>query len=444
VLNFRAAGSVIIRMSRILLVVVLVLTGCSASVEPPRFTEPARSVEEVARQLREFELRGETPYPTAGDVFQLCLGTIDSRAPAEPQAFPALVAHLKTDPPVHARFMLMPDAAQAARLVAQASGVARDCAGPASGTLGEGMDGETTVSAFIRGGWSGVQVITSGRNGSDSDAPFFYKPFTTGRLVVNKGAWVVDLGWQIRGSFGSPDTDWAETGLKVSESVLAVADGAVTAPRAQDQATRVVRALPDPGAYGKQLKVWPESGKPRQFREQGSGPPMGNDMSCSAVSPREHLPSFVPSVERSLLGEVAVHEMVSLARDEQQAEQVRRVWLHDKDFPIGSLPPDPCGYSDPGFANSEQTDAKGIAPSVTAFRHGEWTGEIERFAARHPKATATSGYRDSYAHVAVAVRKGAIAVYLRWQSPAGVDPRPVFKHGESALKRTLDRLARAA
>jgi hypothetical protein len=60
------------------------------------------------------------------------------------------------------------------------------------------------VSAFDRGGWSGVQVITSGRNGRDTDDPFFYKPFTTGQLVVNKGAWGVDLGWEIRGSFGSP------------------------------------------------------------------------------------------------------------------------------------------------------------------------------------------------------------------------------------------------
>jgi hypothetical protein len=254
------------------------------------------------------------------------------------------------------------------------------------------------------------------------------------------------LTWGGRSAAASdpPDAEWAETGLKVSESVLAVADGSVAAPRAEDQATRVVRALPDPGAYGKQVKIWPEPGKPRQFREQGSGPPMSNDMSCSAVLSREHVPSVVPFVERSLLGEVAVHEMVSLARDQQQAEQVRRAWLHNEDFSIGSLLPDPCGYSDPGFIDSEQTDAKGIAPSVTAFRHGEWMGEIERFAARHPKATATSGYRDSYAHVAVAVRKGTIAVYLRWQGPAGVDPQPLFKRGESAVKRTLDRLARAA
>ncbi|MFF5213559.1 hypothetical protein [Streptosporangium sp. NPDC000396] len=425
-----------------LTVIVLVLTGCGVSVEPPRFTKPARSPEEVAHQLREFELRGQTPFPAVGDVFQLCLNTLGTREPAEPQAFPALVAHLKTDPPVHARFMLMPDTAQAARLVAQAAGVARGCAGPAIGGVGEGMEGKTTVSAFNRGGWLGVQVVTSGRSGRDTDDSFFYKPFTTGQLVVNKGAWVVDLGWEIRGSFGSPDSDWAETGLKVSESVLAVADGSVTGPRAQDQTARVVRALPDPGVYGKQMKVWPEPGKPRQFREQGEGPSMNNDMSCSTVVSREHLPSFVPSVERSLLGEVAVHEMVSLARDEQQAEQVRRAWLHDD--PMGPLPPDPCGYSDPGFVHSEQTNAKGIAPSVTAFRHGEWTGEVERFAARHPKVTATSGYRDSYAHVAVAVRKGAVAVYLRWQCPAGVDPQSVFTRGESALKRTLDRLARAA
>jgi hypothetical protein len=101
--------------------------------------------------------------------------------------------------------------------------------------MGEGMDTETTVSAFNRGGWSGVQVITSGRSGSDSEDPFFYEPFTTGQLAVNKGAWVIALGWEIRGSFGSPGTDWAETGLKVSESVLAVVDGAVAAPRAQDQ-----------------------------------------------------------------------------------------------------------------------------------------------------------------------------------------------------------------
>lgn len=426
-------------MGRILLVVVLVLTGCSGSAEPPRFTEPARSVEGIARQLRAFELHGQTPYPAVGDVFQLCMGTIDPQAPAEPQAFPTLVAHLKTDPPVHARFMLMPDAAQAARLVAQAAGVARGCAGPAHGTLGEGVEGQTTVSAFDRGGWSGTQVITSGRNGRDTDDPFFYTPFTTGRVVVGKGAWVVDLGWQLSGRFGSPDPDWAETGLKLSESVLAVADGAVTAPRAQDQATLVVGALPDPNAYGKRLKVWPEPFKPRQFLEQASGPPMGNDMSCSAMSSRERLPNFVPTVRRSLLGEVAVHEMVSLARDEQQAEQVRRAWLHERT----SWAPDPCAYSDPGFAQSEQTTAKGIAPTVAAFRHGEWSGEIERFAARHPKATDASGYRDSYAHLAVAVRKGAIAVYLRWQGPAGVDAQTEFRHGESALRRTLDQLARA-
>jgi hypothetical protein len=76
-------GLRLIRMSRILLViVVLVLTGCSAPAELPRFTEPAGSVEEVARQLREFELRGETPSPGVGDVFQLCLNTFDPKAPA--------------------------------------------------------------------------------------------------------------------------------------------------------------------------------------------------------------------------------------------------------------------------------------------------------------------------------------------------------------------------
>ncbi|GAA2208972.1 hypothetical protein GCM10009850_044300 [Nonomuraea monospora] len=424
-------------MSRILLVVVLlVLAGCGAPVELPRVAEPGRSVEEVAHRLRAFELRGQSPYPAVGDVFQLCLGTIDTQAPAEPQAFPVLVAHLKTDPPVHARFMLMPDASRAAGLVAQAAGTARGCAGTASGTLGEGMDAETTVSAFERGGWSGTQVITSGRAGSDTDDPFFYKPFTTGQLVAHQGAWVVELGWNLSGSFGSPDSGWAEKGLKVSESVLAVADGAVTAPRPQDLLTRAVRALPDPGVYGERLKVWPEPGRPRQYREQGDGPPMSNDLSCGAASSRENVPGFVPSVERSLLGEVAVHEMVSVARDERQAEQVRRAWLHEED-----QPPDPCRYSDPGFVHTEQTEAEGIAPSVTGFRHGEWTGEIERFAARHPEATAASGYRDSYAHVAVAVRKGVIAVHVRWQGPGGVDPRQAFTRGETALKRTLDRLS---
>ncbi|UBU08996.1 hypothetical protein [Nonomuraea gerenzanensis] len=426
-------------MRRILLVVVLlVLTGCGAPVELPRVAEPARSVEEVADRLRAFELREESPHPAVGDVFQLCPGTIDTRAPAEPQAFPTLVAHLKTDPPVHARFMLLPDAAQAARLVAQAAGVARGCAGAASGTVGEAMDAETTVSAFDRDGWSGTQLITSGRAGSDTDDPFFYKPFTTGQMVAHQGAWVVELGWSIGGGFGSPDSGWAGTGLRVSQSVLAVADGAVTAPRPQDRLTRVVRALPDPGAYGERLQVWPEPGKPRQYREQGDGPPMTNDLSCGALSSREHPPEFVPSVERSLLGEVAVHELVSVAQDERQAEHVRRAWLHAES---GSPAPDPCVYSDPGFVHTEQTGARSVAPSVTAFRHGEWAGEIERFAARHPEATATSGPRDSYAQVAIAVRKGTMAVYLRWQGPGGVDPHPAFSRGESALRRTLDRLA---
>ncbi|MFD0476057.1 hypothetical protein ACFQ0B_53435 [Nonomuraea thailandensis] len=394
-------------MSRTLLVVVLLLlTGCSAPAELPGFTEPARSVEEVARRLRAYELRGEEPFPAAGDVFQLCPGSLDPRAPAEPQAFPALVAHLKTDPPVHARFMLLPDPARAAGLVARAAEVARGCAGPASGTLGEAMEAETTVSAFDRGGWSGVQVITSGRRGSDTDDPFFHKPFTTGQSVVHQGAWVVELGWDIRGGFGSPDGDWAATGLKVSESVLAVADGAVTAPRAQDRMTRLTHALPAPGAYGEQVRIWPEPGEPRQYREEGDGPPMSNDLSCGTMSSRERLPGFLPSAERSLLGEVAVHEMVSVAPDEQQAERLRRGWLHDG---TGSSAPDPCAYSGPGFVHSEETEAKGVAPSVTAFRHGEWTGRssgsprvIRRRAP--PPATATPT--------------------LMWRSPYGRGPSP--------------------
>nr|BFE79264.1 hypothetical protein GCM10020093_018650 [Planobispora longispora] len=181
--------------------------------------------------------------------------------------------------------------------------------------------------------------------------------------------------------------------------MLAVADGGVTAPAAQDRTARMSGALPDPGVYGRQLKIWPEPGGPRPFLTGRSGPPMSTDMSCSSVAFRERLPSFVPSVERSLLGGVVVHEMVALAHDEQQAEQVRRAWLRDEDFPIGSFAPDPCRYSDPGFTYNEQTRPKVIAPSVAAFRHGSWTG-IERFAARHPKATAASGYRGSYVHVA--------------------------------------------
>ncbi|MEV0829365.1 hypothetical protein [Nonomuraea rubra] len=296
-------------MGRILVIaVLLVLAGCGSPVELPGFPEPARSVEEVARRLRPFELRGEHPYPAAGDVFQLCEGTFDPRAPAEPQGFPVLVAHLKTDPPVHARFMLMPGTEQAARLVAQAARAARGCAGPASGTLGEGMDAETTVSAFGRGGWSGTQVITSGRAGSDTDDPFFYKPFTTGQLVVNKGAWVVDLGWNIRSGFGSPGADWAETGRKVSESVLAVADGAVTAPQAQDLLTRLVGALPDPGAYGERVKVWPRPFEPRQYREQGDGPPMSNDLSCGAGSLRVLRPGLrAQRRDRSQAGRAVGH-----------------------------------------------------------------------------------------------------------------------------------------
>lgn len=107
--------------------------------------------------------------------------------------------------------MLMPDAAQAARLVAQAAGEARRCAGPASGTVGEGLEGETTVSAFDRGGWSGVQVITSGRNGSDTDDSFFYKRFAARHpkktatyrgsyahvaVAVRNGTTAVCLRWQ--------------------------------------------------------------------------------------------------------------------------------------------------------------------------------------------------------------------------------------------------------
>ncbi|MFC7110220.1 hypothetical protein ACFQQB_63420 [Nonomuraea rubra] len=130
---------------------------------------------------------------------------------------------------------------------------------------------------------------------------------------------------------------------------------------------------------------------------------MSNDLSCGALSSREHLPEFLPSVERSLLGEVAVHELVSVAGDEQQAEQVRRAWLHDQ---AGSPAPDPCGYSDPGFAHSDETEAKRVAPSVTAFRHGEWAGRSSgspRVTRRRPPppatATPTLMWRSPYGRV---------------------------------------------
>lgn len=382
-------------------------TGSSHEMPQAASAVPAATVEELAQRLRGHELRTDSPVFRANNIFAQCSGA-QSRL-TEPQGIPVYAAVLATDPPLQVRFLKLPDAAAASRLAAAAVHEAQSCAGAPAEEYGAVMEGLVSVRPFDRSGWSGVQVVSEIR--ARRPTALIMKPMTFGRLAAASGAWVVDVAWEARGSFGYPQRRWTTRGLDAAEWALSHAG-------AQARQTWLNRALPDPDLYGRRMQVRPK---------------LDTDLACANVIYREDDPPFAPSVHRSMSGEAGVHESISIARDETQAEQIRHGRFRDDitAFYPGQIVP-PC---------SEPNHPVGVTPTIEAFRHDRWAGEIERFAAREPQLPRQASHRESYAHVALSVRTGNVVVYLRWQAPAGTDLEGALRRGEAELRRALDHVS---
>ncbi|MBO3749855.1 hypothetical protein J5X84_27560 [Streptosporangiaceae bacterium NEAU-GS5] len=129
--------------------------------------------------------------------------------------------------------------------------------------------------------------------------------------------------------------------------------------------------------------------------------------------------------------------------DEQAAERARRSLLA-WDGPRGTDGRPlvrPCSWDD--SVQRKYPPDVSIPREVEVLSRGLWSGELETFAVRRGDLPRQPTYRDSVAHVAVAVRHGRTVVYLRWQGPAGEDLRGALRRGRTAVLRTLDLLPAA-
>ncbi|WP_043628162.1 hypothetical protein [Nonomuraea candida] len=186
-------------------------------------------------------------------------------------------------------------------------------------------------------------------------------------------------------------------------------------------------ALPPPSAYGAGVEPW-----------TGRGDRL--DLTCSPSLFLAPLPAAVPVVSRSLVGPVTVHEQVVVMPDEERAERARRLLTTPpaglRDEITGRELVRPCGDREEGG----DSDVVRLPYRKEPFSRGGWTGETESLAVRRAKAPADATYRDSVAHVALVVRRGATVARLIWQGPAGTDLAAAVRAGRAALTRTLDRL----
>ncbi|GAA4044594.1 hypothetical protein GCM10022248_09020 [Nonomuraea soli] len=396
-----------------------VLIGAAGGSAPPSVSrlppaEAAGTLDELAAMLRPHEAPDEESYFQAYDVFSLCTGALSDEA--EPRGVAAYAARLRTDPPIHVRFMRLADAKAARELAHAAGGEAGACEGPAAEEYGAVMEGDVGVAPYTRGGWEGVQVVSE--TIAKRPTAWIYKPRTEGHVVAHKGPWVAHVQWEVSGAFGWPMRHWTTGGLDQVEWALSHAG-------ADEPPTWLSRVLPDPGLYGTRMEV-----RPRVDQD--------TDLACANLASRTFIVGSTQSVDRSMLGDAAVHESVHVAADEVQAERIRHGRMHDESARIHpGWVREPCRHWD----DQNLEGAVGILPAVEAFEHGRWTGEIERFAGRVRSMPDEPTYRDSYAHVAVSVRSGTTVVYLQWQVAAGTDLEGALRRGEPVLRKALDHMS---
>ncbi|WP_188196915.1 hypothetical protein [Nonomuraea sp. SYSU D8015] len=188
-----------------------------ATLQPIRVA-PVHSIEELADRLHAYESDDTSRPHRAYSIFELCTGR--PNPPAEPRGLPVHVARLATDPPLDIRFIRAPTPATARDLIDAATRTAQSCAGPPVEELGAVMHGEVGVAPFRYGGWSGVQVVSNVR--AKRPTALLYKPITTGRVAASRGSWIVDIEWEVRGSFGFAPRSWTTRGLRAAEWALSL------------------------------------------------------------------------------------------------------------------------------------------------------------------------------------------------------------------------------
>lgn len=71
--------------------------------------------------------------------------------------------------------------------------------------------------------------------------------------------------------------------------------------------------------------------------------------------------------------------------------------------------------------------------------HGGWAGQLRTGAVRVDGRK--SGDAQSWSRVTAVARHGSVAIYLRWQGPAGADLAASVAAGRAAVTRTLDALS---
>lgn len=184
----------------------------------PVHVAPAHSIAELTERLRAHEPDDTSRSHGAHNFFWLCteLGSVSVR-----RNFPVHVVRLATDPPLEVRFIRASDPAAARELSDAATRVAQGCAGPPDEEMGAATRGKVTVTPFLRGGWSGVQVVSNMR--LKRPAALLYRPITGGRVVASRGVWFADLAWEVRGNFGYAPRSWTTRGLRVAEWALSLA-----------------------------------------------------------------------------------------------------------------------------------------------------------------------------------------------------------------------------
>ncbi|MFI6742904.1 hypothetical protein ACIBI9_59290 [Nonomuraea sp. NPDC050451] len=395
--------------------------GCQVPAAPP-FDTPyaaAATIEDIAERLRRHVDDGhliDGQNDATSPVVPLMSVCQEESGLTPPMGVPAYSAELKVAAlprPLTLRLWVVP--LELSQPLADLAGrAARRCA-----------DEDSTVTLpFDREGWRGTQLMnTAARSPDMGDVS------TEAYIVAARGQFLAEASWWWPIEQGeAEDSHWVGQGAAASASALTAVggrwDGPMPVPSPQPGLGALAAALPRPSAYGPDVAPW-------------TGGDDRSDLACASYLVYKNLPAAVPTVVRVLTGRVTVREEVLLMPDAARAERARRLLVTPEDeFKSEITGKDvitPCQYED-------EAEPVRIPYKVEPFARGGWTGEMESFAVRRPELPREPTYKDSVAHVALIVRRGATVVRLLWQGPAGADLAGALREGRAALTRTLDRL----
>lgn len=424
--------------------------GAATMPGPPAFDEPVTSVDEIAARLAPYVDHGDAGLapplkPVLGGAVYGCDKAghpPDGARPATPRgtvpAYEARLAMPGLSEPVNVRFWLL-EPAEAERLVDVAQRAARRCArrGRISG-LGYAGHNQEFADSQRRAGWRWSQAVEIGRDGSDTDPSYMWRPFVKQRVVAVRGALLAEITWDDHGFTGMPHMPWARAqGEEVVASILAAVGGdpsrpAPTRAGARARTARLMSALPDRSAYGGGVRAGRVTMMCGEvFRIGGGREPTG----------------AATSVTRTSAGSAGVTETLSVYGDVRAAERRLR-WVRD----VMRWEEDNRGDAERTCRNHRPAEDGG---SVTAgdpkpevsdpyrarrFRRGPWAGYVATVAARLKDLPEHSDHRDSVAHVRVVARNGTTVADLIWEAPSGDDLDGTLRRGLTALTTTLEAL----